>query len=341
MNTSALYRLLEFEPYFILCSLIALAWIFYQVFLREVSPERHKNLRAHFRNLMRHFVFFSTLFVVFIILHQASADSNFAKITPYMALGCLATGMIVFVKACRLIILQYLFLGSMKHGVPVLMVNIFSLIMSLVLVMWVAASIFTIELTPLLATSAAFSVVLGLAMQDTLGNLFAGISLQVDRAFDIGDWLEVTIGGVKTVGQVKEITWRATVMVGWADELIILPNRTLSNSQIANFSLGDQPIIRSQMFRVRYGTDLQVAKQALLAGLKDVKVIRSWPEPLVIITEMNESWVGLKLVYFIENFGSQFTIGDHVIEAALQSLMASGIEPAPQRMDLHTPERPA
>jgi small-conductance mechanosensitive channel len=165
--------------------------------------------------------------------------------------------------------------------------------------------------------------------------------LQVDRAFDIGDWLEVTISGAKTVGQVKEITWRATVMVGWADELIILPNRTLSNSQIANFSLGDQPIIRSQMFRVRYGTDLQVAKAALLAGLKDVKVIRSWPEPLVLITEMNESWVGLKLVYFIENFGSQFTIGDQVIEAALQSLLAKGIEPAPQRMDLHGPKRPA
>lgn len=341
MNTSALYRLLEFEPYFILCSLIALAWVFYQVFLREVSEERHRNLRAHFRNLMRHFVFFTTLFVVFIILRQASSDSNFAKITPYMALGCLATGMIVFVKACRLITLQYLFLGSMKHGVPVLMVNIFSLLLSLVLIMWVAASIFTLELTPLLATSAAFSVVLGLAMQDTLGNLFAGISLQVDRAFDIGDWLEVTNGALKTTGQVKEITWRATVLVGWADELITLPNRTLASAQIANFSLGDQPIIRSQLFRVRYGTDLTLAKQCLLESLKGIKTIRSWPEPVVLITEMNESWIGLKLVYFIENFGSQFGIGDSVIESALQFLKANNIEPAPSRLEVSQPERPA
>lgn len=341
MNTSALYRLLEFEPYFILCSLILLAWIFYQVFLREVSEERHKNLRAHFRNLMRHFVFFSTLFVVFIILRQASADSNFAKITPYMGLGCLATGMIVFVKACRLIILQYLFLGSMKHGVPVLMVNIFSLLMSLVLAMWVAAVIFTVELTPLLATSAAFSVVLGLAMQDTLGNLFAGISLQVDRAFDIGDWLEVTSGAMKTTGQVKEITWRATVLVGWTDELITLPNRTLASAQIANFSLGDQPIIRAQTFRVRYGTDMTLAKQCLLESLKDNKAIRSWPEPLVLVSDMTENWVSLKLVYYIENFGSQYSVADIVVESALRFLKANNIEPAPSRLELFSPERPA
>jgi len=341
MNTSALYRLLEFEPYFILCSLIALAWIFYKVFLREVSEERHKNLSAHFRNLMRHFIFFTTLFVVFIILHQASADSNFAKVTPYMGLGALATGMIVFVKACRLIILQYLFLGSMKHGVPVLMVNIFSLLMSLVLLMWVAASIFNIELTPLLATSAAFSVILGFALQDTLGNLFAGISLQVDRAFDIGDWLEITNGAVKTTGQVKEITWRATVLVGWMDETITLPNRTLANSQLANFSLGDKPIIRSLPFRVRYGTDLNLAKQCLLESLKDNKTIRAWPEPLVLIAEMTESWVNLKLVYFIENFGSQHTIADVVAENALRFLKANNIELASNFLEIQTSERPA
>ncbi len=341
MNTSALYRLLEFEPYFILCSLIALAWVFYKVFLREVSEERHKNLSAHFRNLMRHFIFFTTLFVVFIILRQASADSNFAKMTPYMGLGSLATGMIVFVKACRLIILQYLFLGSMKHGVPVLMVNIFSLLMSLVLLMWVAASIFSLELTPLLATSAAFSVILGFALQDTLGNLFAGISLQVDRAYDIGDWIEINNGSVKTTGQVKEITWRATVLVGWTDETITLPNRTLANSQLSNYSLGDKPIIRSLMFRVRYGTDLTLAKQCLLESIKGIKSVRSWPEPLVIISEMTDSWAGLKLVYFIENFGSQFVIADEVGESALRFLKANNIDLAPSRLELHTPERPA
>jgi small-conductance mechanosensitive channel len=334
LNTKNLYALLDFEPFAILCCLILLAWSFYKIFLKEVSEERHQNLKTHFRNLLRHFVILSTLFATFLIMSQAHTETAINRALPYIALAGLLWGMIVFVKACRLIILQYLFLGSMKHGVPVLIVNIFSLLMSLVLGFWTAASVFNVELTPLLATSAAFSVILGLALQDTLGNLFAGISLQVDKAFDIGDWLEVTNGSTKTVGQVKEITWRATMLAGWTDETITLPNRTLSNSQIANYSLDDKPIIRSQMFRLSYSTDIQLARQCLLESLKEIKTIRTWPEPFVIISEMNESWIGVKLGYYIENFGSQYSIADVVTENALRYLKANKIEIAPPRLFL-------
>lgn len=334
INTVALYKLLDFEPYFIICCLIFLAWVFYKVFLREVSEERHRNLRSHFKNLLRHFVTFTTLLVVYMILREISAQSQSARILPFLGFSVLVSGMFVLVKACRLIILQYLFLGSMRHGVPLLIVNIFSLLMSLVLVMWTASSIFDLALTPLLATSAAFSVILGLAMQDTLGNLFAGISLQVDKAFDIGDWLEVTSGSVKTVGQVKEITWRATVLVGWTDELIILPNRHLANSQIANYSVGDQPIIRSQVFNLKYGSDPQLAKQCLLESLKEIKAVRTWPEPLAIITEMTPSWMTFKLIYYIENFGSQYIVGDAVIETGLRYLRANQLEIASPRLKI-------
>lgn len=336
LNTKNLYALLDYEPYVILLSLFFLAWFFYKVFLREVSDERHRILGTHFRNLTRHLLVFSTLFVTAVILHQATGETSLSRATPYVALAGLIGGMIVFIKICRLIILQYLFLGSMKHGVPALIVNIFSLLMSLLLLFWTATSIFSIELTPLLATSAAFSVILGLALQDTLGNLFAGISLQVDHAFDIGDWLEITSGAQKTVGQVKEITWRATMLTGWTEELIILPNRFLANSQIANFSLDEKPIIRAQNFRLKFDTSITLARQCLLESLKEIKEVRNWPEPVVIISETTESWINFKLAYYIENFGSQYAVADRVIECALIALRANGIEPAPARIEVST-----
>src|SRR5689334_1725295 len=126
LNTKNLYALMDFEPYFILCALIFLAWAFYKIFLREVSEERHRNLRRHFRNLMRHFAALTTLFATYFILKQGTGEFALLRALPYIALSGLLSGMIVFVKSCRLIILQYLFLGSMKHGVPVLIVNIFS-----------------------------------------------------------------------------------------------------------------------------------------------------------------------------------------------------------------------
>lgn len=339
INTAALYRLLDFEPYIILCGLMALSWFFYKIFLPNVSEERHRNLKSHFRNVSRHFISLTVLFVVYLLFREFPEGSQMLRVLPYLGFAVLVSGMVVLVKSCRLIILQYLFLGSMKHGVPILIVNIFSLILSLVLLMWTAAFVFNLALTPLLATSAAFSVILGLALQDTMGNLFAGISLQVDKAFDIGDWLEVTNGSVKTVGQVKEITWRATVLVGWTEELIILPNRTLANSQIANFSIGDQPIIRSQTFTLKYDSDPQLVKQCLLQSLKNIKMVRTWPEPLVIITEMTPSWMSFKLIYYIESYGSQFIVGDEVIESALSHLTTAGFEIAPPRMTVDVGSR--
>ncbi len=337
LNTRNLYALLDVEPFVIVCALMTLAWVFYKVFLKDVSLERHKNIQTHLQNIFRNFVIFSTLFVTALLLHQAPLDASISRSTPYLALASLMSGMIVFVKTCRLIILQYLFLGSMKHGVPVLIVNIVSLLLSLFLGLWTANSIFGIELTPLLATSAAFSVILGLALQDTLGNLFAGISLQIDRAYDIGDWIEITSGMQKAVGQVKEITWRATALVGWADETIILPNRFLANSQISNFSPSDQPICMGQKFKINHGQDLDFVKKCLLESIKEVKTIRSWPEPLVYISETTESWILLKLVYYVDSFGSQFSIGDQVTQFAIQYLQANNIQIAANRVEISHP----
>jgi small-conductance mechanosensitive channel len=332
LNSDNLYLLLDWEPYLILLSLIVLAWGFYRLFLSDVSEDRHKAIRGHLRALYRNFAILTTFFVTYWILLQASDDSALVRAIPYIGLAALLAGMIVFVKACRLVILQYLFLGSMRHGVPLLIVNIFSLILSLVLSFWIATRLFSIEVAPLLATSAAFSVVLGLALQDTLGNLFAGISLQVDSAFDIDDWLEVTNGATKTTGQVREITWRSTMLVGWMDETIIFPNRILANSQIANFSQRGHPIIRSHIFRLPFGTDLELARQCLLASLQGIHGICDWPAPFFLVAETTESWISVKLGYYINQFGSQYSIASEVTERALQALKAQNIELAPTRI---------
>lgn len=327
IKTNSLYALLDFEPFIILTALFLLAWVFYKLFLREASDERHRNIKNHFQNLVRHYLVLCLFFVIFGALGQLTqGEGALGRSLPYLGLLTFLWGGIVFVKTCRLIILQYLFLGSMKAGVPVLLVNIFSLALSVVLFLWAGTQIFGLDLAPLLATSAAFSIILGLALQDTLGNLFAGISLQIDKSFEIGDWLEVTQGVQKTVGQVKEITWRATTLIGWTDEVIVIPNRTMANSHIANFQSGDVPIVRSQLFRLPYGTDLELAKKILLESVRNVPDVRTFPEPICLISENNESWLGIKLSYYIDNYGSQYTAGHKVLTQGLDALRSHGIQ---------------
>ncbi|KHD88822.1 MAG: hypothetical protein OM95_06790 [Bdellovibrio sp. ArHS] len=331
IKIQALYGLLELEPFVLLGCLIAITWVFYKFFLKEASEERHRSIRNHFRTLLRHYIVLSFLFLLFIFLQTSEPQiGTVAKITPYVAIVTFLWGNVVFVKTSRLIVLQYLFLGSMKHGVPLLLVNIFSLLLSIVLLFWGVTHVFGLQVGPLLATSAAASVILGLALQDTLGNLFAGISLQLDRNFEIGDWLEIVSGIQKTTGQVREITWRSTTLVGFSDELITLPNRFMANATISNFSPPETPIVRSQVFRLAYGENVELAKQVLERTVAGIGEIRGIPAPWAYVNESNENWIQIKIIYFLDNYGSQFNVGDKVLIRGIEALRAANLKLARQ-----------
>ncbi len=327
IKVHALYGLLQVEPYVLLGSLVVVAWIFYKFFLNEVNEERHKSIQNHFGLLLRHFGILTFFFLFFIFMQTSEPQlGRFANLTPYMGTLAFVWGNIVFVKTSRLIVLQYLFLGSMRHGVPLLLVNIFSLLLSILLAFWGISHIFGVDLGPLLATSAAASVILGLALQDTLGNLFAGISLQVDQNFEIGDWLEITSGTQKATGQVKEMTWRSVTLVGFSEEVITFPNRFMANAQISNFSPLDQPILRRQVFRFSHGENITLVKQILEHAVAGISEIRGVPSPWAYTSDVNESWVEMKILYFIDHYGSQFNIGDKVYVRGMEALSAAGIK---------------
>ncbi len=335
IQTRNLYGLLEVEPFILLVLLLSVTWFFYKLFLQDVSEERHRNIKGHFQSLVRNYFIFAILFVSFLFLNDSDVTlGQIARIKPYVALLSLAWGMICFVKTCRLLVLMYLFMGSMQAGVPLLIVNIFSLILSLILSFWSASQIFGVQLAPLLATSAAFSVVLGLAMQDTLGNLFAGISLQIDKSFEIGDWLEIVTGVQKAIGQVKEISWRSTTLVGVSDELITLPNRFVAQAQISNYSPPMQPIVRSQFFRVKHGQDMNQIKELLERATAEIGDVRGLPAPFAYVNETAENYISFKVIYFIDSYGSQHVVGDKVLRKGLEILQKNNIELATQRFEV-------
>ena len=115
-------------------------------------------------------------------LTAASDDGDLPvdRVIAYLELGALIWSAIVFIKVTRILVFEYLYLSHMTVEFPLLLVNMFTLLLSIAVATWFAAEIFGVRLTPLLATSAVFSLVLGLALQDTLGNLFSGIALQFD-----------------------------------------------------------------------------------------------------------------------------------------------------------------
>jgi small-conductance mechanosensitive channel len=89
-----------------------------------------------------------------------------------------------------------------------------------------------LDITGLFTTSAVISVVIGLALQDTLGNVFSGLALQTERSFNVGDWVQFD----ELEGVVTDITWRSTSLRTRTNDLVIIPNSVISKDTVINYS---------------------------------------------------------------------------------------------------------
>lgn len=332
---------LQPEPALVLLGLALIAGLLYRIFLKRMSETRHQSLRRNFRNLAVHTTLAALLYLAFNgMMLAANSAADATDITPlehgagYVGLLALIWGAIVFVKVTRILVFEYLYLSHMTVEFPLLLVNMFTLLLSLAMATWFAAEIFSVRLTPLLATSAVFSLVLGLALQDTLGNLFSGIALQFDPPYTIGDWIEIQVGIPKWTGRVKEISWRATLLLGLDDELMTVPNKVIGQAMIANFTTKRHPISRSVKFKFPYEAPEAEVRKALLAASRGIAAIRTSPAPLVYASETSESGVLYKLVFYLDDYAAQWRVSDQVLSRCLEELAKAGLQPSANRLEI-------
>ncbi len=322
--------LIQFEAFAVLWILLPLSFLFYKLFLKKITEKRHANLRGRFTRTMTYLIITTAL----ALFYWFVAKKFYPIGASYLSLVALGFGVISLVKIAQIIVYMYLFLMNMSVGVPRLIANMFTLAFTLVIVSWLAADVFGFQLAAVLATSAVFSLVLGLALQDTLGNLFSGVALQIDRPFQIGDWVEIHTNSEKWNGQVQEISWRATTLMGFADELILIPNRLIAQSQLLNFSHLQRPARLNQMFRFRFDVPIALARQSLLDGLKNVPEILNDPPPRTLITEVSESWVTIKVFYSLKDYGTRYRTGDVVITQIMEQIRKNKLSLATPVMNI-------
>jgi small-conductance mechanosensitive channel/CRP-like cAMP-binding protein len=101
----------------------------------------------------------------------------------------------------------------------------------------VVAYVFGVPVGTLIATSGVFAVILGLALQSTLADVFSGIALNLGHPYAVGDWISLD-GGVQ--GRVMETNWRATYLLNATNDLVVIPNSSLAKAQIVNLSSPDE-----------------------------------------------------------------------------------------------------
>jgi small-conductance mechanosensitive channel/CRP-like cAMP-binding protein len=197
---------------------------------------------------------------------------------------------------------------------------------------------FSIDLSSLVAGSAIASVVLGLALQDTLGNLFAGLSLQLERPFEVGD--SVAVGTEN--GRVLQLGWRATRLETKRREIITLPNNQLAKQTVKNFSRGNEPVGVDIFIGVSYDAPPNRVKQVVAETLAEVPLILASPSYRTRTWAFEELSIKYRIRFYVANYGRANRVKDEVLTRLWYRLHREEIEipAAPRTMQVRAPIEP-
>jgi CRP-like cAMP-binding protein len=190
----------------------------------------------------------------------------------------------------------------------------------------------------LLTTSAVGAVVIGFALQDTLGNLFAGLAIQIEKPFRVGHWIQVA----GRDGQVQEVTWRATKLRTKDGEFLIIPNGIVSKDPVLNYS---EPSLANAV-SVEVGAGYQVppneVKAAILAAIAQAPLAIPSPEPTVILKGFAASAIDYIAYFWVNDYGMEREARDQVRTRIWYEFRRRNIEiPWPIQIEYSREEEPA
>ena len=197
-----------------------------------------------------------------------------------------------------------------------------------------------LNITGWLASAGIAGLALGLAAQDTLSNIFGGLSIIADAPYKVGDWVNLD-GGER--GRVTKIGLRSTRMMTRDDVEITVPNAAIASGKIINESGGPSKKSRvSVLVGVAYGSDIDQVREVLLRAAEGVEFVVDDPEPRIRFTEMADSALVFRVLCWIRFPELRGQCVDGLNTAIYKALNAEGITiPFPQR-DVHLyPNPPA
>lgn len=190
-----------------------------------------------------------------------------------------------------------------------------------------------IKITPLLTALGVGGLAVGLALQDTLSNLFAGFHVALARQIHVGNRIKLESG---EEGYVVDIGWRSTTLRTPSNHLIIVPNAKLAQSIITNYNMPDPPVNIVIPIGVSYDSDPEHVERVLKDEAR--KIINELPgfikdfEPIVRFQAFGDFALNFLLILRVENFDAQFGVWGELHKRIFKRLKQEGIEiPFPVR----------
>ena len=191
----------------------------------------------------------------------------------------------------------------------------------------IVSYVFDLPIKGLLATSGALAIIIGLALQSSLGDVFSGIVLNLERSYKVGDWI-ILDGGVE--GTVIETNWRATHILTGNQDIAIVPNSVIAKTKVVNCSAPTKT--HGASLRVKLAPSVSPAAACDL--LKEVLVgtahiLRS-PAPQVSIKDMSAEAIELELSFSLADINLGADAQNEIFNRLYHAAAVAGVRFAPR-----------
>ena len=215
---------------------------------------------------------------------------------------------LVVSEAVLATIFDFYFPVARKSVVPTLFRDLVRGLVYLGLVLAFVGLVLKKDLDSLLVGSAVITVSIGFALQETLGNFFAGLALRLSQPYALGDFVQV--GDIE--GRVDKIDWRQTSVYTFTGDYMVLPNSMLAKEPVNNYSSPSTLHAREIQVGLHYRHPPNLVIASMKEALANVGAVLSTPAPEYHLLDFDDSAVKYRIRYWINDYPNRFQIDTDV-----------------------------
>jgi len=238
-----------------------------------------------------------------------------------LAAACILSGVFFLLSLFRRYVWEIYFGERKGVEIPKFLREIFSALFFCVALLIVCSRIYGIQPSGVLLSSTVVVGVIGWAMQDLLGNVIAGVALQVGKPFKAGDWLIIEPHHAEVI----EVNWRSTRLRTPDDTYLDVPNSSIVRSTVVNLSYPSH--LHALRMRVGVASDAppNKVKQVLFRAALGAEGVLAHPPPKIFLVDFADSSVTYEIKYWIQNHAAYNDISDALRTAVWYALQRAGI----------------
>jgi small-conductance mechanosensitive channel/CRP-like cAMP-binding protein len=310
-------------------AIFALANVLARPLLRAISSHEHpdrgvlQGARNVIGTISRPLAVLAVSELVLEILRLTSWINPYLLQIPEHITAWLSFWLIVLsIKLVEGLARQAYIIRGLPFPIPELLVSIIRTVLFVATAFVVIRIILDIDISPLLASTALLTAVVGFALQGVLSNLLAGMSLHVTRSVLPSDW--VRIGEVE--GRVIETNWRETRLQTHGGHILVVPNSTVANATIHNMTRPTPLRRHSISVGAGYSDPPGGVIDALIRSALSVPEVLRDPRPNALVAEYKDSGINYVLRYWTHSFHRRQTIDGAVARIVWYQFKRRGIQ---------------